>query len=75
MYTAIVVFVDRLSKMVHLAPCYNTLGAQSLAQIFTHDIFSKHGLPRAIVCHSDRGTQFTSTFFQGSGKTPGCETV
>ena len=65
-HTAIVVFVDRLSKMVHLAPCWNTLGAQKFAQIFTRDIFSKHGIPRKIV--SDRGTQFTSKFFREVAK-------
>ena len=65
-HTAIVVFVDRLSKMVRLAPCWNTLGAQEFAQIFTRDIFSRHGIPREIV--SDRGTQFTSKFFREVAK-------
>ena len=61
-HTAILVFVDRLSKMVHFAPCWNDVGAQEFAQIFLRDIFSKHGLPLEIV--SDRGTQFTSKFWK-----------
>ena len=61
-HTAVVVFVDRLSKMVHRAPCWNTLCSQEFAQIFTRDIFSNHGLPREII--SDRGTQFTFKLFQ-----------
>ena len=65
-HSAIVVFVDRLSKMVHLAPCWNTLGAQEFSQIFVRDIFAKHGLPQEIV--SDRGAQFTSKFFREVSK-------
>ena len=61
-HTAIVVFVDRLSKMVHFAPCWNTLGAQEFAQLFVQEIFAKHGIPWEII--SDRGTQFTSNFFR-----------
>ena len=64
--SAIVLFVDRLSKMVHLAPCWNTVGAQEFTQIFVRDIFAKHGLPQEIV--SDRGTQFTSKFFREVSK-------
>ena len=56
-HSAIVVFVDRLGKMVHLAPCSSTVGAQEFSQIFVRDISAKHGLPREIV--SDKGTQFT----------------
>jgi len=65
-HTAIVVFVDRLSKMVHFAPCWNTLGAQEFAQIFVREIFAKHGIPQEII--SDRGTQFTSRFFREVSK-------
>ena len=65
-HTAILVFVDRLSKMVHFAPCWNDVGAQEFAQIFLRDIFSKHGLPLEIV--SDRGTRFTSKFWKTVAK-------
>jgi len=43
-HTAILVFVDRLSKMVHFAPCWNDIGSQEFAQIFLREIFAKHGL-------------------------------
>jgi len=65
-HSAIVVFVDRLSKMVHFAPCWNTLGAQECAQIFVHWICAKHGIPQEII--SDRGTRFTSKFFREVSK-------
>ena len=65
-HTAICVFVDRLSKMVHFAPCWNDLGSQEFAQIFLREIFSKHGIPEEIV--SDRGTQFTSGFWKEVSK-------
>lgn len=48
-YTATLLFVDRLSKKVHFAPCWNDVGAQEFAQMFPHDIFSKHGLSLGIV--------------------------
>ncbi len=60
--TAIVVFVDRLSKMVHLAPCTDEVNAEGLAEIFLHNVFKLHGLPRELV--SDRDTRFTSKFWQ-----------
>ena len=60
-HTAIVVFVDRLSKMVHFAPAWTDMGTEEFAQIFLREIFSKHGLPKSIV--SDRDARFTSAFF------------
>jgi hypothetical protein len=68
-HTAVVVFVDRLSKMVHFAPCWNTLAAQEFAQIFVREIFAKHGIPREII--RDRGTRFTSKFFREVSKLHG----
>ena len=65
-HTAILVCVDRLSKMVHFAPCWNDTGAQEFALIFTRDIFAKHGIPQEFV--TDRGTQFTSHFWSSVAK-------
>lgn len=59
--TAIVVFVDRLSKMVRLVPVKTAVDAQEYAHIFVKEIFAKHGLPASIV--SDRDPRFTSEFF------------
>ena len=44
-HTAIVVFVDRLSKMVHFAPCWNDMGAEEFAQIFVREIFRHLAIP------------------------------
>jgi hypothetical protein len=38
-HDAIVVFVDRLSKMVHAAPCTKTVTAERLAELFEQDVF------------------------------------
>ena len=60
--TADVVFVDRLSKMVHFALAWTDMGSQEFAQIFMREIFKLHGLPQSIV--TDRDARFTSEFFQ-----------
>ena len=61
-YTAIVTIVDRLTKMVHLAPTFNTVTAEDLANIFMRTVFRHHGMPRVLV--SDRDSKFTSDFWQ-----------
>lgn len=61
-YDAIVVFVDRLSKMVHVAPCCKTVTAEQLAEIFEHAVFKHHGVPDAIV--SDRDVRFQADFWK-----------
>jgi hypothetical protein len=61
-YTAIAVFVDRLSKMVHLAPCRDDTTAEQFADLFVQHVFRAHGLPRQIV--SDRDPRFTGTFWR-----------
>lgn len=60
-HTAIVVFVDRLTKMAHLAPSYDTLSAAGFADLFLTEVFRRHGLPESIV--SDRDSRFKSAFF------------
>ncbi len=59
-HTAIVVFVDWLSKMVHFAPCWNDMGAEEFAQILVREIFRLHGIPKFLV--SDRDKLLTSKF-------------
>ena len=61
-WDAIMVFVDRLSKMVHFAPLKTTSTAEDVAKIFRHEIFRLHGIPREIM--SDRDSKFTSHFWQ-----------
>ena len=59
--TAIVVFVDRMSKLVRLAPVRTKIDAESYAHVFVRESFVKHGMPMSIV--SDRDSRFTSEFF------------
>lgn len=60
-FTAVVVFVDRLSKMVRLAPCQDTVTAEGCADLFIDTVFKSHGVPEQLV--SDRDTRFTSEFW------------
>src|SRR4051812_24526769 len=66
---AIVVFVDRLSKMVHFAAVKTSITAPELAKVFFDNIFKLHGMPRAIV--SDRDPRFTSLFWKALFKCMG----
>ena len=59
-YTAIIVFVDRLTRMVHFAPGRDNMSAEDFANTFMVEIFRRHGLPETIV--SDRGTIFKGFF-------------
>jgi hypothetical protein len=61
-FTAIAVFVDRLSKMVRLAPCRDDTTAEQFAGLFVDHVFRSHGLPTQIV--SDRDPRFTSKFWR-----------
>lgn len=60
-YDAVCVFVDKLTKMVHISPTVSDCDAPELAQIFLRDIYKLHGLPKQFL--HDRGTQFMSKFF------------
>ena len=60
--TAIVVFVDRLSKMTHLAACKTTIDAQAFAKLLRHEFIRLHGIPYEFV--SDRDGRFTSSFMR-----------
>lgn len=55
-FTAVAVFVDRLSKMVHLAPCRDDTTAEQFAELFVQHVFKLHGLPSQFV--SDRDPRF-----------------
>ena len=60
-HDAITVFVDRLTKRVHLIPSKTTDSAEDIAKIFVREIYRLHGLPKSIV--SDRDARFTSEFW------------
>ena len=67
-YTAILVVVERLTKMAHFAPCKKQSTAKDVAQIFTDIVFKFHGVPEALT--TDRGPEFTNKLIAAM-----CETV
>jgi hypothetical protein len=61
-YDAILVVVDRLTKMRHFIPCKSTCGAEEVARLYTRYIWKLHGLPTTVI--SDRGPQFVAQFWK-----------
>ena len=61
-YDSIWVIVDRLTKVAHFLPVKTTYTGVRLAELYMERIVCLHGVPKKIV--SDRGTQFTSQFWQ-----------
>eukprot|EP00955_Chlamydomonas_euryale_P001276 14941-Chlamydomonas_euryale.AAC.1 len=59
-FDAILVVVDRLSKMTTLIPTHTTATAETTAREFFRFVVSRFGVPQEIV--SDRGPIFTSKF-------------
>jgi hypothetical protein len=58
---AILVVVDRYSKMARYIPTVVTLDASELLDILTEEVFLRYGFPSGIV--TDRGSLFTSSFW------------
>lgn len=61
-YDAIMVVVDRLTKMRHFIACKGTCDAEEATRLFVKYVWKLHGLPTTIV--SDRGPQFVSEFWK-----------
>jgi hypothetical protein len=59
---AILVFVDKLTKMIHLVPTTTTCDAAQAATLFIQHIVRLHGVPRVLI--SDRDTRFRALFFR-----------
>jgi hypothetical protein len=59
---AIIVFVDKFSKMVHYAATTTTCTAVEVARIFFDTVVKIHGVPKHII--SDRDPRFTSKFWK-----------
>ena len=68
-YDSISVVVDRLTKVAHFIPVKTTYTSVKLAKIYMTRIVCLHGVSRTIV--SDRGTQFTSKFWNQLHQTLG----
>ena len=60
--TCILVFMDKLTKMLRLAACPQQLSAEQAARLFIEHVFRHHGLPHRLL--SDQGSQFTSSFWK-----------
>ena len=61
-YAAIVVFVDKLMKMVHLTYCTKEVTAMEYAKFFVDPVFQLYGLPKVIISNWD--THFTGKFWK-----------
>jgi hypothetical protein len=61
-YDSIWVIVDKLTEVAHFIPVKTTYLGEKLAELYISKIVCLHGVPKKIV--SDRGTQFTSRFWQ-----------
>ena len=61
-FDAVVVFIDKLSKMTRIVPCKGTDGALEMAQLFVDWVFRSHGLPKTMV--SDRDPRFASELYR-----------
>ncbi len=57
-YDAILVVVDKLSKICHYILCRSDIAAGELAEVITRDVIRLHGVLSSII--SDRGLLFTS---------------
>jgi len=75
-FNAILMVVDRLTKMRHLIPCRDTCTACDLAILYLTHVFRYHGLPLSIV--SDRGPPSVTIFLRlnvTSGRSKYCSFV
>jgi hypothetical protein len=60
-HDAILVIVDRLTKMTRFVPCDTEISAKGTATLFFREVFRSFGMPREII--SDRDPKFTGKFF------------
>ena len=65
-HDAIAVFVDKLTKMVHIVPTVTKVTAPQFARLYFDNVVRLHGLQRSIV--SDRDPRFTSKFWEALTK-------
>jgi RNase H-like domain found in reverse transcriptase/Reverse transcriptase (RNA-dependent DNA polymerase)/Integrase zinc binding domain/Chromo (CHRromatin Organisation MOdifier) domain/Retroviral aspartyl protease len=61
-YDSVVVFVDKLTKMTHIAPCNKTISAEQFADLYCANVIRLHGFQESIV--SDRDPRWTGDFWR-----------
>jgi hypothetical protein len=61
--TSLVVFVDKLTKIIHIAPCVGQSDAPALARLFLENVFRYYCMPTRFI--SDHDTRFNSDFLKG----------
>jgi len=59
---AILVIIDRFTKIIHLKATTTNISLEEIAKIYRDDIWKLYGVPRRIL--SNRGPQFTSKFMK-----------
>ena len=47
--TPIIVFIDRLTKLVHFVPYRKEITAEQYARLFIDHVFKLHGLPEVLI--------------------------
>ena len=57
---AILVVVDRLTKMIQIIPTSVGITSKKVAELYKNNIWKLHGIPRKMI--SDKGPQFASKF-------------
>jgi Integrase core domain. len=71
-YDAILVVVDRLTKMAHFVATTEKTSAVGLARLFRDHVWKLHGLPESII--SDRGPQFAAGLMKEVNEMLGIQT-
>ena len=61
-FNAILIVIDRLTKMRHFILINITITAETVADLYVNNIYRFYGIPDTIV--SDRGFQFVALFWK-----------
>ena len=61
-YDAVLVTIDRFTKMAHFLPMTSNITTEQTAQLYYQHVWKLHGVPEDIV--SDRGPHFVSHFMR-----------
>ena len=70
-FDMILVAIDHLTSMVHIAPMKQTYRTKDIAEVMFNTVYKLHGMPSHLV--SDRDTLFTSTFWRKLNELMGTE--